>query len=127
MDERKELEKMYENITSIPSNKNLYCQFESGFNFSCELEENLDNEQIFQLKSIFAYSLKRKSVFLIELIGKNIVTGMYMQNGVSYTINKIGLKKMHKMDFETGEKIKQKGFKYIEFNQLLFDVVGGEI
>lgn len=127
MEERKELEKTFENLMHYPGIKNLYCQFSNGYNFSCEIDEKLDNDQIFELKSIIAKALKTKAVFLIELIDKKIVTGLYFEDGKSLTINKIGLKKMHNLDFETGKKIKQKGFKYIEANEFLMSVLKGEI
>jgi len=127
MDERKELEKTFENLMHYPGTKNIFCQFNSGYNFSCEIDEELDNDQVFELKSIIAKALKSRAVFLIELIDKKIVTGLYFEDGKSLTIIKTGLKKMHNIDFETGAKIKQKGYKYIEANELLTNILKGDI
>lgn len=117
--EQQEVEKAYEDLTFLKGTKNIYFQFDDCSFFSCEISENLSKDQELQLKSILAKAINQEAVLLIELIEEKIVTAVLFRNKETRVINKYGIKKIHSLNPHTGEKIKQKGFTYIDMNKLI--------
>ncbi len=115
----KEMEKLYDAIVFYPGVKEIFCEFGDKYHFSCQLEEELNNEQIFQLKSILAKGVKDDGCILVDLVDKKIATAFLITEHEVKTIVPRYIKKLHNIDLETGEKLpKHKGYKYIEANKL---------
>lgn len=121
--EQQELDKIYEDVTFFPGTKNLYFEYADGFTFSCEIEETLTKEQELELKGVLAKAIIDEAVLLIELIDRKIVTAILFRNKETMIISKTGIKKIHNINPYTGEKVKQKGFTYIDANNLMKKII----
>lgn len=117
--EQQELDKVYDDIMLFPGMKNIYIEYMDGFNFSCELEETLTRDQELELRGVLAKAINDGALLLIELIDKKIVTAIFFKDKEAKVISKAGIKKIHNINPYTGEKVKQKGFTYIETNKLI--------
>ena len=82
--------------------------------FSFEFEEKTTNDQKLGLKATIAKCLKYKSAMLIELKNSKTVAGLFFINGEALGIKPKYVKKMHKIDPITNNKLKHKGYKYIQ-------------
>ena len=78
------------------------------------VEEKTTNDQKLGLKATIAKCLKYKSAMLIELKNSKTVAGLFFINGEALGIKPKYVKKMHKIDPITNNKLKHKGYKYIQ-------------
>ncbi len=117
----KEMEKLYDAIVFYPGLKKITCEFSDKYHLYIDVDEKLNKEQIFQLKSILAKAVKDGGFILVDLIDKKIATSFLTVEHEVKTVIPIITKKLHNMDFETGKKlkVKHKGYKYIEANKLV--------
>lgn len=127
--DQQELEKVAEILQFYPEKKNLYIEYTSGHVFSCELEETLNREQELELKGILSKAIVQGGVLLIEMQESKIATAILFKDKTTFTISKNGIKKIHNINPYTGERVKQKGFKYIEANNLTMNILNkkGEV